>query len=280
MNTTADKRRRCPLGYFQESTNATSCEEVTAGHQTPTAAEGASQQIECPPGMFSRDGATACEDCLVVLSTRLWKGILRLSGKNDRVQWLRICSKIRPSDEHVAVLSLRREGNAVILAWTETEEVDHSQIVYSIRTSGNDTVNASTVQIDKTSARASGLLYGLKYYFSILAKLKKESLFAVSLASDPVTIPCPPFACCGVSNENAHKCGNVTYGVTVDTMGAERDAYRVEGVTFSRCFQTGACIGGIRSDCASAYTGVLCHRCRSGFAGLVSTPVASVIRGL
>ena len=267
-NASADEAcRRCPLGFFQDKVISTACEMVTAGHQTLTDEEGATQQIQCPPGMFSEDRATGCKDCPHGKFQRDYgRGSCDKcpQGKTTLFTGARECTDVRPDNKHVSITKVHREGNAAIVTWSQKEEVIHKQIIYSIRTAGNTTTNASTVSVGATSAKAVGLLYGLKYYFSVSARLSEAPNIAISLPSDPITIPCPAFACCGV--EEDPKCGNVTYGVTEERMAAQKDAYRVKGIAFGRCPQAGACLGGSRSECASGYTGMLCHRCRSGFA--------------
>ena len=53
----------CPTGYFQGSLNATACEEIGAGYHSKSAAAGATQKIECPPGTYSFTSSVECTSC-------------------------------------------------------------------------------------------------------------------------------------------------------------------------------------------------------------------------
>ena len=55
--------RACPLGYFQGSLNATMCGIIAGGYHAPSKSSGATQQIECPPGTYSRGRALECTSC-------------------------------------------------------------------------------------------------------------------------------------------------------------------------------------------------------------------------
>ena len=53
----------CPVGYFQGSLNATECNVIDGGYHAPSKSSGATQQIECPPGTYSRRRALECTSC-------------------------------------------------------------------------------------------------------------------------------------------------------------------------------------------------------------------------
>eukprot|EP00949_MAST-11_sp_MAST-11-sp1_P000410 g410.t1 len=136
----------------------------------------------------------------------------------------------------------------------------------------NHSYNASTTDVLKREKNVYtttilDLHYGLKYYFEIAASLSMKPWQTISLVSDPITIECPAFACCGVElQKGCEAFTNLSFGATVAQLAAQRGAFRVHETLFQPCPNSDACLGGVQSECADAFTGMLCHRCASGYA--------------
>ena len=108
----------------------------------------------------------------------------------------------------------------------------------------------------------------LNTIFRYRETLSEEPWQTLSLVSDPITIECPPFACCGVEKKRrgCESFANLSSGAIRRIPAAQKGAYRVHEIIFEPCPNSDACHGGIESECAEAFTGMLCHRCNSGYA--------------
>eukprot|EP00949_MAST-11_sp_MAST-11-sp1_P001100 g1100.t1 len=263
----------CPLGFFQEATNATTCNRVDEGYKTPTSNEGATQQLECPPGMFSQGGATGCIDC-----PQGWYQGDYGKSQCDKCppdemtpeKGSRSCIAVQPSDI-IKILTTEPVGSQVNVEWEAKDDIHNVNVSFSILSASNQTFSAVIRNLESTkdgkvSGRAVNLLYGRKYYFHISA-LNSNSTKVLSFPSESSVIECPPMACCGVETDDTKLCSfNLSYGVTAESMAAQTGAFRVKGTTFKACPEQGACLGGVSSECEKGHMGLLCHRCEAGFA--------------
>eukprot|EP00949_MAST-11_sp_MAST-11-sp1_P001459 g1459.t1 len=168
-----------------------------------------------------------------------------------------------PGTKNVTVDSVTwiRPRATLKVHWTEKSAVHNTSVRYHVN-SQNAPLIPSDAVIDGQSAVIKGLRFGLKYYVVISGNGVN------SVPSDPVTISCPNFACCGTDeSDRSDRCGfNLTEGVLQAELAAQKYAYHVGEVSFAPCFHPEACLGGIRSACTEGYTGMMCHRCETHFA--------------
>ena len=267
----------CVQGYAQSKPAQANCTACNSGQSSVTA--GSSQCIGCLPGRFSPGSGNSCKDCprQTFASSVGSSGCTACPiGSEARQYGSRECTELPPSDEHVSQIKVRAAddmGPYTFINWTQDAAVMEIQVKFRVMTASNQTENnASTTKVSNPlpgtyATSIVDLRYGLKYYFQIVASLSIAPWQTVSRVSDPILIKCPSFACCGVEvQEGCDTFTNLSFGASVAELAAQRGAFRVHEAVFEPCSKREACHGGIHSECAIAYSGMLCHRCASGYA--------------
>eukprot|EP00949_MAST-11_sp_MAST-11-sp1_P003349 g3349.t1 len=272
----------CPIGKAQSKKGKFQCDDCESGFSSIS--NGSARCASCLPGLFSA-GGLACQDCPAGKFGRGEASSECMAcprGFDALTNGSRECALILPTSRYIKILSTRAHPsrNLSVVRWTQESEVTSVRMMLRVGSASSDAENASVARVvykesqavhaaDSTvEATVKDLLYGLKYYFQISGTLSTKPWQTISLVSDPITIECPRFACCGVEKKRrgCESFANLSTGATVATLAAQKGAYRVHEILFVSCPKREACHGGIESECATAFTGMLCHRCKSGYA--------------
>ena len=166
-----------PPGYFQAAQTLPSAImfKKDIAHCRHLSSEGATQQMECPPGMFSEAGAIVCIDCPKGWYQEdygqqlCWKCP---TEKTTASKGSRSCIAIQPSDA-IKILDTEPAGNQVRMKWQNNGDFRNTSVSFSIPSVGNQMDEATLRHIKELEIASLqaviNLLYGLKYYFHISA---------------------------------------------------------------------------------------------------------------